>query len=125
MERSFFKAVLYGWIATLILLLFTAFILALIVRFSSISESTLSYLSIVLGFFILFAGGLIAGLKGKANGLVIGLFTGGGFTLLTLLVQYLGYDQLFSLKQWIYHILYIFIAIVGSILGVNFSHTNE
>lgn len=125
MEQSFVRAILYGWITIFVVLLGSSFILALITRFSSISESTIAYISIALGFFILFFGGMIAGLKGKANGLIIGLFTGGGFTLMTFLVQYLGFDQFFSLKQLIYHVLYMLIAIVGSILGVNLVQTKN
>src|SRR5690625_4514024 len=125
MEQSFVRAILYGWITIFVVLLGSSFILALITRFSSISESTIAYISIALGFFILFCGGMIAGLKGKANGLIIGLFTGGGFTLMTFLVQYLGFDQFFSLKQLIYHVLYMLIAIVGSILGVNLVQTKN
>lgn len=125
MQRSFFTAVLYGWLAIIITLLITSFILALIIRFSSISEVTVTYISLIVGFFTLLLGGIIAGIKGKENGLLIGLFTGLGFTCITFFVQYLGYDDVFSVKQLMYHLGYIFSAILGSIIGVNFVSVNR
>lgn len=125
METSFVRAVLFGWVAIAILLIVTTTTLAFIIRFSSISEMTISYVAMIMAFIILFIGGLISGFKGKANGLLIGLCTGGGFTLLTLLVQFLGYNDLFSLYQMLFHLAYMMTAVVGSIIGVNLMQLRE
>src|SRR5690625_3201134 len=101
-------------------LLVTTTLLAFIIRFSSIKEITALTISIIIAFLTLFIGGLVAGLKAKSNGILIGLLTGGGFTLVTFLVQFLGYNDLFSVKQFLFHGAYIITAIIGSILGVNF-----
>lgn len=125
METSFLRAVLYGWVTILLSLIMTTALLALIIRFSSIKEMTVLSISIVIAFLTLFIGGLVAGVKGKSKGLIIGLFTGGGFTLTTFLVQFLGYNDLFTVKQLIFHIGYIIVAMFGSIIGVNFIQVKE
>ena len=114
------RAVFFGWMTIGSLLLIAMTVLAIIIRFSHVSEITISFAALVITFMTLFISGVIAGIKGKANGLVIGLLTGSGFTLLTLIVQFLGFNDLFSLKQCLFHVAYILTAIIGSILGVNF-----
>ncbi|NLI67321.1 MAG: TIGR04086 family membrane protein [Bacilli bacterium] len=121
MQRSFFSALFYGWLAILLMMLLSSLLMAFLIRYSSISEMTVTYIALIIGFLTLLFGGLVAGLKGKANGLLLGLFTGLGFTLMTFLVQYLGFDDVFSLKQLLYHIGYILCAVFGSIIGVNVS----
>lgn len=118
-KNSYLVAVVYGWISILVLILISSSFLSLIVRFTTVSEFTLSYISLTIGLVTLFIGGIIAGLKGKENGWIVGILTGGGFTLLTFLIQYLGFNEVFSIKQSIYHLTYILAAVVGSIIGVN------
>lgn len=119
LRKSFISASLYGFITIIVIVVVCSFILALLIRFTALSEIAYTYITIGIGVIALFLGGLIAGIKGKTNGLLIGACTGMTFTLLTFLVQYLGYDLLFSLKQSMFHLLYVVIAICGSIVGVN------
>lgn len=123
--NSFLKAVIYGWVAILVLILISSLLLSLVVKFTSISEFTLSYITLTIGLVTLFIGGIIAGLKGKENGWVVGALTGGGFTLLTFLIQFLGFNETFSTQQTIYHLTYILAAIIGSIIGVNLFVSNK
>lgn len=118
-KNSYLMAIVYGWISILVLILVSSAFLSLVLRFTAISEFTLSYISLTIGLVTLFIGGIIAGVKGKENGWIVGALTGGGFTLLTFLIQYLGFNEVFSIQQSIYHITYILAAIVGSIIGVN------
>src|SRR5690625_2248201 len=122
-EHSFFRAILFGWITILLTLLLSTFTIAVIVRFSSIQEVTVSYMTTIVAFICLFIAGFIAGIKGKKNGLVIGIVVGASFTLITFLIQYLGYDATFTTKQLLFHLGYIAICIIGSIIGVNMSPT--
>ena len=46
--------------------------IALSLRFTAISEFTLSYISLTIGLITLFIGGIIAGVKGKENGWIVG-----------------------------------------------------
>lgn len=119
MKKQQFIALLYGWIVILGLILLTSFVLGLLLRFSSMDETTLSWVTLTIGLIALFIGGIVAGVKGKQKGWVIGSITGLGFTLFTFLVQYLGYQQTFSLEQSLHHAGFIAAALIGGVIGVN------
>lgn len=125
MKNSHLVAIVYGWVTILVIILLSSMLLAVVIRFTKISEFTLSYLTLIIGLLTLFIGGVVAGLKGKEKGWVIGGLTGIGFTLLTFFIQYLGFNALFSFQQLIFHITYILAATVGSIVGVNLISTNQ
>lgn len=126
MRKQYIIGLMYGWIVVLGLILISSFILALLLRFTAFNDPTLSWIAFAIGLLALFIGGFIAGVKGKAKGWVIGAITGCGFTLLTFLVQYLGYHHGFSLEQSLHHGGYILAALLGGVIGVNIaSPTNE
>ena len=119
MKKQQFIALMYGWLVVFGLIFIASIALALLLRFTTFNEPTLSWVTLVIGFISLFIGGIIAGVKGKAKGWIIGGFTGLGFTLFIFLVQYLGYQQMFSLEQSIHHLGYILAALFGGVIGVN------
>lgn len=119
MRQQQFVALLYGWIIVLALILLMSIFLAFLLQFTGMNEATLSWTALAVGFVSLFIGGLVAGIKGKQKGWVIGAITGAGFTLFTFLVQYLGYQQGFSLEQSLHHAGYILAALLGGVVGVN------
>lgn len=120
MKNNQFTALLYGWIVVFAFILLTSVILAFFLRFTNLNDPTLSWITLIIGIISLFTGGLVAGVKGKSKGWIIGGFTGIGFTLFVFLVQYLGYKQPFSLEQSFHHLGYILAALVGGVFGVNF-----
>lgn len=125
MRRQQFVALMYGWIIILGLILLASIILAFLLRFTTMDETTLSWITLVVGLISLFIGGLIAGVKGRRKGWIIGSLTGLGFTLFTFLVQYLGYQQAFSLEQSLHHIGFVVAALIGGVIGVNFVATEN
>lgn len=120
-SKNYGSAVLFGIIAIFVMLIVSSFIFSLILRFTSTQESSLGVITTAITFITLFAGGFIAGGKGKEKGWLIGGLTGIGYTLIIFLFQYLGYDSLFSMEQVIYHVCFILTAMMGGILGVNMS----
>lgn len=125
MRNVYITAVVYGWITVLFLILLFSALLSVIIRFTTITQFTLSYLSLTVGIIALLVGGIVAGIKGKEKGWVVGGLTGVGFTFLTFLIQYLGYNEMFSMQQLIYHAAYIISAIIGSIIGVNLATSSN
>ncbi|MDY0396850.1 TIGR04086 family membrane protein [Virgibacillus halophilus] len=95
--RQQFIGLLYGWIVILGMVLTTSFILALLLRFSSFNDPALSWVTLVIGLITLFIGGIIAGVKAKKKGWVIGAVTGAGFTLFTF------FTAIPRLSSWILH----------------------
>lgn len=118
MQRQFI-ALLYGWIFILVFILVSSFILSLIVQFTGIRQQTLSWVAFSVGLIGLFIGGMITGIKGKSKGWIIGGLTGVGFTVFIFLVQFLGYQNGFSLEQTLHHLGFILAAILGGMIGVN------
>lgn len=119
MTRDKFIALVYGWIVILSLIFIFSLLLTFLIRFTTISDKNLTLITLGIGIIALFLGGLTAGMKGKDKGLMIGGVTGLGFTLFIFLIQYLGFEQMFSLKQTIHHLIYLLAAAVGGIVGVN------
>lgn len=120
MQRQI-SAVLYGVIAILIMAVVSSLIFATILRFSQLTEQSIHLLVTIISFFSLFIGGYITGGKGKEKGLLLGAITGIFYSIIIFLYQYLGYNNLFTLKQLLYHLCYIATAMLGSVLGVNIS----
>lgn len=119
MFRKQMNGLLYGWIVVLCLIMLASIVIALLLRFTKFDEPTLSMITLIIGLVALFIGGLVAGIKVKAKGWIIGGIIGIGFTLFTFLVQYLGYKQAFTVDQLVYHSSYISAALIGGVLGVN------
>lgn len=125
MRSQQFIGLLYGWVIILSLIFIASISLALLLRFSTFNEPTLSWVTLIIGLICLFIGGLVAGVKGRKKGWLIGGLTGMGFTLFTFLVQYLGYQQGFSLEQSLHHTGFIAAALLGGIIGVNVVTNHE
>ncbi|MEC1759178.1 TIGR04086 family membrane protein [Schinkia azotoformans] len=119
MAKNSFAAILYGVITTFVIVLTSSIILSLLLRFTKIQESSLTWVILTLSFLALFIGGFVSGGKGKQKGWFVGGGTGVLFTLLIFLVQFLGYQTSFSVEQMSYHIGYIIIAVLGGVIGVN------
>ncbi|WP_421380126.1 TIGR04086 family membrane protein [Bacillus salacetis] len=115
------SAILYGTGTILVIAIAASLIFALMLRFTSLEESSISLAVTVISFLALFIGGFMSGGKGKEKGLVLGGLTGLLFSIGVFLFQYLGYDSLFSMKQVVYHACFIVTCMMGGILGVNVS----
>ncbi|HAQ06054.1 MAG TPA: TIGR04086 family membrane protein [Bacillus bacterium] len=118
-SKNLGKAVLYGVIAIFLLAIVSSFIFSLLLRFTSVQESSLQYVMTSISFLSIFIGGFVTGGNGKQKGWLIGGATGLTYTIIIFLFQFLGYDSLFSFEQIIYHICYVLTAMMGGILGVN------
>lgn len=119
MAKNSFAAILYGVITTFVIVLTSSIILSLLLRFTNVQESSLTWVILTLSFLALFIGGFVSGGKGKQKGWLVGGGTGVLFSLLVFLVQFLGYQSSFSIAQMLYHIGYIIIAVFGGVIGVN------
>lgn len=113
-------AVFYGWTFILGITLLASIVLALILKFTDLNEPTLSTLTLIIGLLTLFMGGVIAGIKGKTRGWLVGSIVGIGFSLLIFFIQYLGYQHTFTLSQSFHHLGFFIAALIGGIIGVNF-----
>ena len=112
-------AIIYGVTSIFILAIIASLIFSILLRFTAVTESSLSLVMMIVTFLSLFIGGFISGGKGKKQGIVLGGGTGILYLAIILLFQYLGHDSFFSIKQWIYYVCFVITATMGGILGVN------
>ncbi|AGX05654.1 MULTISPECIES: TIGR04086 family membrane protein [Bacillaceae] len=115
------SAVLYGIGSIFIIAIASSLVFSLLLKFTSMDESSIKLPAEILAFISLFAGGFISGGKGKQKGWLLGGLTGAIYTLVIFLFQYLGHDSLFSAEQTIYHTCFLLVCMMGGILGVNMS----
>jgi putative membrane protein (TIGR04086 family) len=119
--KNFGSAIMYGVVTIFIMAALFSLLFSLLLRFTSISESSLTYIIMALSFLTLFIGGFISGGKGKKQGWLLGGGTGLIYTLIVFLYQYLGLDAVFTSSQLIYNGCFIITAMMGGVLGVNMS----
>lgn len=112
-------AMVYGVIAIFTIVIVSSLLLSLLLRFTSVQESSLTWVILGVSFIALFAGGFVSGGKGKERGWLIGGGTGVLYSIIVFLVQFLGYDATFSTEQLMYHVGFLAAAIIGGIFGVN------
>ncbi|MEH7251997.1 TIGR04086 family membrane protein [Neobacillus niacini] len=124
-SKSFGTAILYGLIFIFLFAIVSSTIFSLILKFTSVRENSLQYVITAISFIGLFGGGFLSGGKRKQKGWLIGGLTGLIYSFIVLLSQYLGYDRLFDIEQFIYHVCYTLIAMMGGILGVNIATNNS
>ncbi|MCD5323699.1 MULTISPECIES: TIGR04086 family membrane protein [Pontibacillus] len=119
MAKDRMMALAYGWGTILVLMVVSSFALALFLKFSNMTESTLQWATLIIGLITLFIGGFISGAKGKEQGWLLGLLTGIGFLVFVLLFQFLGYQKGVSTSQLLYQGGYVVMALFGGMMGVN------
>ncbi|KGX88994.1 TIGR04086 family membrane protein [Pontibacillus litoralis] len=114
-------AIVYGWVFIFIAMAITSLLLALILKFTAMTESTLQWTTLIAGLLILFVSGVITGVKGKEQGWLLGLLTGGGFSIIVFLFQFLAYQKGVGVEQLFSHLSYMIMALLGGMIGVNIS----
>src|SRR5699024_6091746 len=120
-----FSGLFIGVIAIVVIILCTSFVISLLLKFTSLTEQSLTTTTMVISFAALFAGGIISGTKAKQHGMLIGAETGLIYGIIVFLIQYLGFDTSFSSKQIFIFVLYLIAAAFGGMIGVNLTENNK
>ncbi|WP_026558629.1 TIGR04086 family membrane protein [Bacillus sp. J37] len=115
------KAILFGLITIFVMALVTSLIFSLLLKFTSLTESSITWLILGLSILALFIGGFVAGGNGKEKGWLIGGITAILFSLIILLFKFLGHGEIFSMQELMYHGGFLLVAMLGGIFGVNLS----
>lgn len=115
------KAILVGLMTIFIIALITSLIFSLLLKFTNLEETSISWILLTISFLSLFIGGFVSGHSGKEKGWLIGGITAILFTAIMFLLQFLGYGKTFTVTQTVYHGGFLLIAMLGGIFGVNLS----
>ncbi|KMK75718.1 TIGR04086 family membrane protein [Alkalihalobacillus pseudalcaliphilus] len=117
--RHFFPAILIGLLTIFSIAVVFSLIAATILSLTQLTEESLSLVTKIVAFITILIGGIAAGAKSKSKGLLIGATTTLVFCLITFFVQFLGFDQSFTLEQYLFHGAYIVCGAFGGMVGVN------
>ncbi len=118
------SAVLYGLAVMMGIAAAVSALSATFLRFTSVTENTMSWIILFLSFASLFAGGFIAGGKGGQKGLFVGFITGLAYLVVVFLIQFLGFGNGLSIQQLLYHAGFLLTAALGGAAGVNIAGKN-
>jgi putative membrane protein (TIGR04086 family) len=124
-SRSFFPAIFWGLSAILVIALSFSLLTSLFLTFTSYTEESIGWLIIGVACLSMFIGGFMSGAKAKSRGWMAGALTALLFTLITFLVQFLGYNEVFTTGQYAFHGAYLLLAALGGIIGVNIASNSE
>ncbi|MBB5324816.1 putative membrane protein (TIGR04086 family) [Anoxybacillus tepidamans] len=117
----FGKAIVYGVVTIFLLASIISLLLSLFLKWTDVQESSLTWVIFAGSLLSVFIGGFVAGGKGKEKGWLMGGTTSALFTFIVFLFQFLGLEQSFSTKQWMYHLGFFVVAMLGGMMGVNMS----
>lgn len=123
--RSASTSVFAGLLYTLGLVLVGALIVALLLSFTSIRESSLPYFTYVINTIGLLVGGYVTGRRCGGKGWYYGGLTGLFYFLLVLLIGFLGFDAPMQWGSLLYLIGAFVMASIGGIFGVNASSSSR
>ncbi|USG64098.1 TIGR04086 family membrane protein [Brevibacillus ruminantium] len=117
--RSTTTSVFAGLLYTLGLVLIGALLVAVLLSFTSIRESSLPYFTYVINTIALLVGGYVTGRRCGGKGWYYGGLTGIFYFLLIILIGFLGFDAPMQWGTFLYLIGAFAMASIGGIFGVN------
>ncbi|KOO46993.1 TIGR04086 family membrane protein [Priestia koreensis] len=123
--KRLLMAIVVGVTTIFAIAVLTSLILSLILKFTSLEESSMKWAILIISFLSVFIGGFVAGGKGKAKGWLLGAVTGFLYSFVVFLIQFLGYSQSFSSKQMLFHLGFLGIAVLGGMMGVNLTSSRQ
>jgi putative membrane protein (TIGR04086 family) len=115
------KAILFGLITMFVIALVTSLVFASLLKFTTLKESSISWLILGISVLAMFLGGFVAGGNGKEKGWFIGGVTALLYSLIIFLFKFLGYGQIFTAEELMYHGFFLIAAMIGGVFGVNMS----
>ncbi|NNV05596.1 TIGR04086 family membrane protein [Geobacillus sp. C56-T2] len=115
------SALVYGIATIFVLAALVSFVVSLLLKWTDIHESSLTWLVFAASMISMFLGGVVAGGKSQEKGWLAGGLTSVGFTSIIFLFQFLGIEKPFTAEQWLYHLAFLAASALGGIVGVNLS----
>ncbi|MCM3002616.1 TIGR04086 family membrane protein [Priestia koreensis] len=123
--KRLLMAIVVGVTTIFTIAVLTSLILSLILKFTSLEESSMKWAILIISFLSVFIGGFVAGGKGKAKGWLLGAVTGFLYSFVVFLIQFLGYSQSFSSSQMLFHLGFLGVAVLGGMMGVNLTSSRQ
>lgn len=120
-KATFFSPLKSPWIAgqfTIWLLILTgSFLIACLLRFTSLNAEFLPIMAYSINALSIFTGGLIAGKSAGKKGWYYGGFQGVIYTLSLLLIGFLAFDQMIQINPFLFLVFAFGLGAIGGIWG--------
>lgn len=121
MRPSPFSSIGWGLFVATLLVFAGSLLTATVLRFTSVSEQTLSYWTYGTSVIALLIGGFVSGRHSGQRGWYYGGMTGLLYGTLIWIIGFLGFDASFNAATLWFLVMAFLCAALGGILGVNLS----
>ncbi len=119
MEGHSFSSMLWGMMYTIIVVLCGSLILALLLEWTSFSESQVPFVMYIINGIALLWGGFVAGRRSSTRGWLSGAMSGLGYAILMLIIGFLAFDMNMSTQAAAFLAIAVLLGALGGILGIN------
>ncbi|KXG44986.1 hypothetical protein U473_03005 [Tepidibacillus decaturensis] len=111
--------ILSGLVYTYAIVIIASLFWALLLYFTSLSDTNLSLFSYTITAISLLFGGFVSGKRAGSRGWYYGGITGAIYGLILAIIGFLGFDASFNLRNLVLIILAFLFGALGGIFGVN------
>ncbi|MFO7263004.1 MAG: hypothetical protein A6D91_02070 [Bacillaceae bacterium G1] len=119
MEKNTFTPMLWGIVYTIAIVLAGSLIIALLLEWTTFSESQVPLIMYVINGIALLFGGFIAGRRSSTRGWLSGALSGLGYGLLMLLIGFLAFDMPLQAPAVAFLAIAALLSAFGGMLGIN------
>jgi putative membrane protein (TIGR04086 family) len=110
---------LWGIVYTIVIVLAGSLILALLLEWTTFSESQVPVVMYVINGIALLYGGFIAGRRSATRGWLSGALSGLGYALVMLIIGFLAFDMPMSTQAAAFLAIAVLLSALGGVLGIN------
>lgn len=118
MENPLFP-MLWGMLYTVVIVLSGSLILALLLEWTSFSETQVPLVMYIINGIALLCGGFMAGRRSPTRGWLHGAVSGLGYALLMLVIGFLAFDMPMGMQAAVFFALAVLLGALGGVLGIN------
>lgn len=117
---NFIKKISKALLISISILLILTFIMTILNYINLIKYNLLNVFEIIILFVTIFSGSFYIGKNSHKKGWLEGIKFGLIFLIVLILINYLGFNIKFEIKNLVYYLILLASSILGSMIGINF-----
>lgn len=116
---NYLKKLGFAFVYILATMFVLTFVVTLLSYANVMSDKTTSIFKIAIPIISLFIGGFYMGKRSRKAGYLEGLKIGAIFSLFLIIFNFLGLDNSFKAKYFLFYLILIATSVLGSMIGIN------
>jgi len=116
---NYLKKLGFAFVYILASMFILTFVITLLSYANVMSDKTTSIFKIAIPIISLFIGGFYMGKRSRKAGYLEGLKIGAIFSLFLIIFNFLGLDNSFKAKYFLFYLILIATSVLGSMIGIN------